>query len=128
VDHMLEIVLAVVALVLGACLVPLLLQMRRTAKAVQELAESARLDLNRIAQDVHQTCGQVDKVTALVEKSLEFPASASGLAAVLLRSLSALFGPTSAPWLEGLVTAVKMGLDFLRRPRRAAPAKENTDE
>jgi hypothetical protein len=69
----LQIVVAVVVVAVGGCLVPLILQLRRTARSVEALAESARADLGRIAQDIHETRVGVDKVVGLVERSLEFP-------------------------------------------------------
>ena len=37
-------------------------------------------------------------------------------------------GRIGSPWLEALVTAVKIGLDYFLRPRKPAPAEEKKDE
>ncbi len=115
-DHMLQIVLAVVVLAVGAFLVPLIIQLNRTAKAIETLAESAREDLNHIAQDIHQVHLQLEKVAVLAEASLTFPATLSAIA----RSAVAMLGKGQSPWMDALVTAVKIGIDFFRRPRKAA--------
>ncbi len=125
-DHLLQIVLGSVAVLLGACLVPLLVQMYRTAKAMQELAESAREDLKRISGDIHQARLHLDKLAALTEQSLALPATASAVAARLLRTLTAALGRGSLA--EALVTAVKFVIDFFRRSRGAAPTKEKCNE
>jgi hypothetical protein len=124
----LQIVVAVVVVAVGGCLVPLILQLRRTARSVEALAESARADLGRIAQDIHETRVGVDKVVGLVERSLEFPATAGALATTFVRSITSLLDGRPSLWVDALVTAVKFGIDFLRRPREAAPAKETSDE
>ena len=126
-DLLLKLLLALGIVILVGCLVPLLLQLRRTARAVEALAESARADLGRIATDIHQARIQLDNLSGLAEKALEFPANASPLAAAMVRGLTGLFDTRPSPWLEALVTAVKIGIDFLRRPRGAAPTKEKTD-
>jgi len=128
VDKMLQVVLVLVVLILAGCLVPLLLQLYRTAKAVEALAQSAREDLRQIAQDVHETRLHLDKVTAMAEKSLEFPATAGGLATALFRSLTAILDRGPSPWIEALVTAVKIGITFLRRPHAAATEEEKPNE
>ena len=43
-------------------------------------------------------------------------------------SVTALLAREPAPWLQGVVTALRIGLDLLWRPRTAAPDKEKTDE
>ena len=123
-DRILQIILALVVVVLGACLVPLLLQLYRTAKALQILAESAQQDLRRISSEIHEARLQMERVAALAERSLEFPATLSSLAAAFARPLGTFLEGNTAPWLTGLVTLLKIGLDLLRRPREAAASKE----
>lgn len=123
-DHMLQFVLVLVLVVLGAFLVPLLLQLYRTAKAVQALAESAREDLREISHEIHEARLQMERVAALAEKSLEFPVAASSLAANLTRSLGSFLDPDANPWVTALMTGLKIGLDFLRRPSTDAATKE----
>ena len=125
----LQIVLVVLAVLLTAFLAPLLLQLYRTARAVQNLAESARLDLRQIAEDVHQGRLQLEKVSGLVEKSLEFPATASSMAAAAARTMGTLLGGKAPVWVQALVTVLKLVLDYFGRPQRAdGPEKETHHE
>ncbi len=124
----LQITLALVLVAVGAALVPLLIQMRRTARAAEALAESARQDLRQISQDVHEARLQVDRIATLVEKGLEFPATAGSMATSLLRTVTASLDRGPSLWMDVIVTALKFGLDFIRRPRAAAPDKEKNDE
>ena len=127
-DHMLHFVLVLVAVALAGFLVPLLIQLHRTAKAVEALAISARVDLQKIAQDVHQASLQIEKVASLAEQSLAFPATASSIAAGLARSMGTLLEGKASLWVEALVTALKLGMEYFRRPREAPFAKEKNDE
>ena len=123
-DHMLKLVLMVVLIVLVAFLAPLLLQLYRTAKAVQALAESAQVDLRRISQEIHEARLQMDRVAGLAEQSLALPSAMGALAASFTRSAASFLDEKGTPWVSLLVTALKFGLDFLRRPREETAAKE----
>ncbi|BDU78754.1 hypothetical protein [Mesoterricola sediminis] len=127
-DHALQIVLTVVITVVAAFLVSLILQLQKTAQAVQALAESLRVDARQITEDVHQVRLQVDRTAALVERTLEGPATAGLMASSALRGVMGLFGRGAGSLVEGLVTALRIGLDFIRRRRRAAHRKEKNDE
>ena len=127
-ERVLQIVAVAVLVILAGFLVPLLLQLYRTARAVEALAKSAQEDLKQMAQDIHLAGLQMEKVADLAQKSLEFPATASAMGARLLDALSGPLGRSWSPWLEALVTAVKIGLDYFLRPRKAAPAEEKRDE
>lgn len=117
-DYTLQLVLCFLAVALVAFLVPLILQLKASARSVQLLADSAREDLRQMAHDVHQARLQVERVAVMVEKGLDFPATASAIGSRLIRTLAG----SSSLWLTGLVTAIKLGLDFLRRPTEAAPS------
>jgi predicted PurR-regulated permease PerM len=124
-DRGVQILIALLAIVLVASLVPLLLQLYRTAKALEALAASAQEDLRQIAQDVHQTRLQLERVGGLAEQGLQFPAAASSLAGALTRSLT---GPSVLPWIEAVVTGLKIALDFFLRHRKDAAPKEEKNE
>lgn len=55
--------LVVVLLVLTGAVVPLLVQLRRTAVAVERLAQSAAVDLKQAAEDVHALRMQAELLT-----------------------------------------------------------------
>jgi hypothetical protein len=123
-DRTLQFVLVLVVVVLAGFLVPLLMQLNRTAKAMQALAESAKEDLSKMSGDVHEVRLHIERLAALTERSLELPATASAMASSVIRSLAG----SSSLWTTALVTALKFGLDFFRRPREAAPCKEAKNE
>ena len=125
---MLHFILVLAVVVLAAFLIPLLIQLHRTAKAVEALAENARQDLASIAEDVHEARLQMEKVATLAEQTLAFPAAAGSLAASLTRSLGTLLTGTASPWMEAAVAALRLAIDYLRRPKEASQDKEKTDE
>jgi len=127
-DHALQITLTLVAVVLAAFLISLILQLQRTAHSVQLLADSLREDVRQITQDVHQVRLQVDRTAALVERMMEAPAAAGMMASTALRGVFGLLGRGGGALVEGLVTALRIGLDFVKRRRRAASQKEKIDE
>ena len=118
---LLQMTLTAVLVILCAFLVPLLIQARRTARAIQILAESAREDLRSMSGDLRLCREHLDRVADQVEASLSLPAAIGRVAAHFLDR-------TAAPWIEALVTGLKIAIDFFRRPSEAAPAKENSDE
>jgi hypothetical protein len=105
----LQIVIAVVLLALCAFLVPLLTQMRRTARAVELLADSARQDLDGMAQDLHQVRARVDQVADLVAATLAVPASLGEGLSWLFRRHPEEVGPKAPAWLE----LIRSGLDLV---------------
>lgn len=104
-DNALVVTLIAVLVVLTATAVPLLIQLRRTAAAVERLAESATLDLKQVAEDVHATRGQVEGLVA------RFQPGPSGGA---LEGLLGLFQSGTlgrfAPLLTGLIGLISMFL------------------
>jgi hypothetical protein len=106
---LLQIVIALVLLALCACLVPLILQMRRTARAVELLADSARQDLAGMAQDLHQVRARVDQVADLAAASLAVPASLGEGLSWMFRGRPEAGGPKAPAWLE----LIRSGLDLV---------------
>jgi len=120
----LTVVTAIVLVVLCAFLVALILQLRRTAMAVQALAEGARADIHQVAEDIHQMRIQVDQVAGLAERSLSLPVALGNLAG----AIPALLGRGASPWLETILAVARMVMNYLKRPHPAAPVKEEEDE
>jgi hypothetical protein len=123
----LQIITAVVLLALGACLVPLLLQLRRTAAAVEALALSAREDLRQIAADVHQVRRRAEGLADLATEALSMPAKASGFLSNLTRGLPSLLGKGRFTLAGALLTGVRFALHWFRR-RKAGMGKEKKDD
>ena len=113
----LQIVIAVVLVALCAFLVPLLIQLRRTAAAVERLAESAREDLKGIAEDVHQVRQRVDGLADLAATSLSFPANLGELIASLVRAVPDLLARKSPGWVSLILKGLSYLGAFFLRPR-----------
>ncbi|MBP1626734.1 MAG: hypothetical protein H6Q00_1209 [Holophagaceae bacterium] len=121
----LQIILALAVLVLVGFLVPLLLQLRRTAQATEVLVRSAQLNLDRMAEDVHHIRLQVDEVAGMAREVLELPRALSQMVSGLVHAVPALFGRKEGGLgvLEMLMAGFQAAASFIRRPA-AAEAKE----
>lgn len=121
---LLQIVIALVLLVLCGVLVPLLLQLRRTARSVQELAESARQDLNVIATDLHHVRGRLDQLADLAASSMALPATLGDLMGSLSRSIPDLLGRQASGWIGIVIAGLKFAMDQFLRPKQRRPEPE----
>ena len=122
---MLQIVIAGVLVALCVCLVPLILQLRRTAAAVEKLAESARQDLNGIAGDVHQVRLRVDQVADLAAAGLSVPATLGEWLTRMLTNLPDLLDRKSSGWISLVMAGLKVALKLFLSPKPApAPAPQ----
>jgi hypothetical protein len=111
----LQFILAGVLVALCACLVPLLLQLKRTAQAVEKLADSARQDLGGIARDVHQVRQRVDELADLATTSLAIPASLGEWVSLLIQKLPEVLETKMKGWPGLVVAGLKLVLNaFLR--------------
>ncbi len=106
----LQVVLAVVLVVLCACLVPLLLQLRKTAAAIQGLAESARTDLSAIAADVHQVSVRVDELADLAATGLEGPAHLGAALSNLAQALPGVLLGATSRWMDVALAVAKVAM------------------
>jgi hypothetical protein len=113
----LQILIALAVVVLCACLVPLLLQLRRTAASIQALAESARMDLNGISSDLHQVRTRVDQLADLAAASMALPASLGEMMTTLARSIPDMLGRPSSGWIGLLLSGLKLFLSGTKRPK-----------
>ena len=124
----LQIILAIVLVAVGACLVPLLLQVRRTAASVQRLAESARMDLSQIAADVHHLRSRADALADLAEASLTLPLGLGRIVSGTAHAVEAFLGRGGLPMVDLLLTGLKFVLNLFRRPKPEAEPKEAPHE
>lgn len=125
----LQIILALAVVVLVGFMVPLLLQLRRTAQATEALARSVQGDVNRMAEDIHQIKVQVDEVTGMARGVLELPCALSQMVSGLVHAVPSLFGRKEGGLssLEMLVAGFQAAASFIRRPA-AAEEKEASHE
>jgi hypothetical protein len=124
----LQIILGIVLLAVCACLVPLLLQIRRTAASVQQLAESARVDLRQIAADVHHLRGRADELADMAAAGMELPTSIGRIVTSTVQTMESLLTKVGPPWLEVMLAGLKFVLNLVHRPKPADPAKEASHE
>jgi len=111
----LQIILALVLVVLCACLVYLLLQLRTTAASVQQLADSARQDIHQIAGDIHQISARADALADKANACLDLPAGIGRAASGLLGQLQGSLDAELPTWLGILLTGLKFVLNLMRR-------------
>lgn len=123
----LQIILAIAIVAVCACLVPLLLQLRRTAVSVQHLAESARADLRQITDDVHHVRQRADALADMALASMEWPMGLGRIVSGAVQTLETFLGQ-GGPWMGALLTGLKFVLNLFRRPKKAAETKEAPSE
>jgi conjugal transfer/entry exclusion protein len=123
------ITLSLAIAILTVFLVMLLIQARRTATAVERLANSAIQDLRQVSEDIHEVRNQVEQITGLARTILEPPSVLAQVVSGVVRSLPALFSRQSNPAgiLEVLVTGLRTALHLFRH-RKATTPKEETHE
>lgn len=127
----LEVTLIVVLLVLTAGVLPLLMQLRRTARSLEAFLEAAGGDLGRITEDVHAVRGQVERLAADLGPpvaSLARFAGAMGRVGTAVEDLHdrvrSTIASASRRW-GGLTAGLSAVLGiFARRPSSQVPAQE----
>ena len=126
---LLQIVLSLAVAVLTIFLVLLLVQARRTAAAVERLAEGAARDLRQVAEDIHAVRNQVEDVASLVRRASELPSTLTQVVTGVVKALPVLFGRKTAPsnWIDSLLTGIETALTLFHR-REASLSKEATHE
>lgn len=125
----LQIVLIAAIVVLTAYLVPLLIQLRRTAASVEQFTQSASEDLRKISTDVHEVRLKVEETAGLATHALEHPSVLSQIILGIAGALPALLGKSDASsgLMTSLMSGVKALFSFYQRSK-AAPTKEETHE
>jgi hypothetical protein len=125
----LQVVLGLAVVTLTVFLVLLLVQARRTAAAVERLADSATRDLRQMAEDIHEVRRQVDEVAGLARSILELPSALTQVLVGLAQAVPAFFRRerSSSVWIDSLLTAIQTALHLFRRPK-AGQSKEASHE
>lgn len=124
----LQISLAILLLGLGAALIPLLIQLRKTAIAMEELAKSTQQDISRVADDVHQIRIQVDEVTVMAKEALSLPSTINHGLQEFFHAVPSLFNPKGSQfsWMNMLLGGIQTVISLFKRP--SAPSKETPHE
>jgi hypothetical protein len=124
-----QIFLCLAVAVLTVFLVQFLVQAKRTAAAVERLAESAAHDLRQAAEDVHEVRLHLEEVSGSVRTLLGPPSALAQVVTGLVRAIPAFFNRRSGSsvFWESLVTGAESALHLFRN-RKANPPKEETHE
>ena len=119
----LQFVLGLALATLTVFLVLLLIQARRTAAAVERLAEGAIRDLANVAADIHEVRSRVDEVAVLVNRALDLPSVLTQVVTGIIGGLPLLLGPRTGAsnWVDSLLTGIETALHLFRRPKAAVP-------
>jgi len=115
--QMLQIITAAVLVALCVCLVPLLLQLKRTAVALERLADSAREDLGGIARDVHEVRRRLDGLADLAAAGMALPVSLGESLARLFQCLPDALERRTSGWLGLVIAGLKLVLGAFLRPK-----------
>lgn len=125
----LQIVLCLTVATLTVFLVLLLIQARRTAAAVERLAESAARDLRQMTEDIREVRQQVDGVANLARRLFDLPSGLTQVVAGIVRAMPVFFSRKSHPssWIDSLLPGIQSVLHLLGRPKASHP-KETPHE
>lgn len=122
----LQILAAVSLVVLMAYLVPLLIQLRKTAAAVEHLSRQAEHDLAAALAEIQGVRARVDEVAELAKRGLDQGSPMSHMVSGILRAIPALLGraPSAPNFFETLLTGLASALHWFRRAKPARPQEE----
>ena len=120
---LLQIVLCLAVATLTVFLVRLFIQARRTAAAIERLADSATRDLERVAEDIHEVRNRLDEVTGMLRTTFELPSALTQVVTGIVRSMPLFFGGRSASsnWIDSLLTGIKSAFHLFRRSKASVP-------
>ena len=121
-SNLLQVVLALAVAALTAALIPLFIQLRRTAQAVEQFSKRAEQDLSQMAEDLHATRLRVEGLADLAQRGLEHPGPLGQVVFGLVGALPALLNPprTGPNIVDLLVTGFRTALSFFRGHSQAA--------
>lgn len=111
-------IIAISFLILVVSLIPAIIQLRQTAKAVQEFSEEGKRVLEDVKEITHRVNGQVGDVEEAVKKLRDVTLKATGVAEVVI---DAIKGPVVK--FAGVMAGITFGLKHFRKG-----GKENVRE
>jgi hypothetical protein len=127
--YILPITLSLAVVVLTVFLVLLLIQARRTAAAVERLAESAVRDLHQVSVDIHEVRMRADEMADLAKNTLALPSTLTQVVSGIVRGMPAFFTRRSSGGniFSTLMTGIQTVL-HLFRTSNPTPPKEDPHE
>jgi uncharacterized protein YoxC len=111
-------IIAISFLILVVSLIPAIIQLRQTAKAVQDFSEEGKRVLEDVKEITHRVNGQVGDMEEAVKKLRDVTLKATGVAEIIV---DAIKGPVVK--IAGVMAGVKFGLKHFRKG-----GKENVRE
>ena len=110
-------ILAIALVLLCVFLFLLLRQLQRTAVAVEDFAKSAKDDLKRFAEDIHNLRNRAEKLLDLAADNLELPLNIKGIISKSVQTMDMFLTPKNATWLELIFTNMKLIHRLIRKPQ-----------
>lgn len=103
-------IIAIAFLILVVSVIPTLIQLRQTGKALQELSEEGKRFLAEVKETAHRVNGQVTDLEEAVKKVRDVSLKAAGVAEVVL---DAVKGPVVT--LAGVIAGITYGLKHFKK-------------
>jgi len=103
-------IIAIAFLILVVSVIPTLIQLRQTGKALQELSEEGKKLLADVKEITHKVNGQVGDMEEVVKKVRDVTIKATGVAEVIV---DAVKGP--AVTLAGVIAGITFGIKHFRK-------------
>lgn len=125
----LQCILALAVLALCAYLIPLLIQLRRTAAELERFSRSASKDLGCMAEDVRRVRERVEGLADSASQVLRAPSLLSQAVAGAIQGIPAFLGrrEKSSGWMQSLLAGIEFALTLFKRAQ-ARPSKEANHE
>lgn len=103
-------IIAISFLILVVSLIPAIIQLRQTGKALQDLSEEGKRVLEDVKEITHSVNGQVGDMEETVKRLRDVTLKATGVAEIVV---DAIKGP--AVKIAGVMAGIKFGLKHLRK-------------
>ena len=103
-------IIAIAFLVLVVSIIPALIQLRQTGRAIQELSEEGKKLLAEVKETVHKVNAQVTDMEDAVKKIRDITLKATGVAGVII---DAVRSPVTK--LSALLAGIRFGLKYFRK-------------
>ena len=110
-----QIVLIVILLVVCIFLCALLHQLRYTAIAIQQLAESVKDDCRQVATDIHDFKNHTGELLSATIQNAKLPLGVSDILSKVIHIADPFIKDKSITWLEILFTNLKFIKQLMRK-------------
>ena len=108
-------ILVIMLALLCVFLILLLRQLQDTAAAVQRLAESAKDNLQQVANDIHDLGNRADRLLGLAADNLALPLNAKNRISRAIQTVDAFLTNKHLTWLGIIFTNIKFASRLIRK-------------